>query len=111
MVSLVLALALWSSAHSPIAPKRMAAHAAAQVPASNFADLLPSFFSFPFHLGSLLPETLLLVPFGLPGGGDLRQGIVTQPDERARLIALDAEHVLAQQAHGPGSLHHLDERH
>ena len=36
---------------------------------------------------------------------------MTQADERARLISLDAEHVLAQEAHGPGRLHHLGERH
>ena len=55
-------------------------------------------------------ETFLLVPFRLPGRGDLGQGIVAQADERARLGSLDAEHVLTQQAHRHGRLHHLGER-
>ena len=93
LASLLLALALWSRAHSPIAQKDGGTRSGVCA-GKQLSDLLPAFCSLQFHLGSLLPETFFLVPFGLPRRRrNATRGVVTEADERARLISLDAEHV------------------
>ena len=66
-------------------------------------ELLPS-------LASFLLQPLFLLAFELPGGRDLGQGVVAEPDVTARSAPLDAELILAQQADRLGGLEHVRER-